>query len=131
MTRIVAESKRLDQAEVEAEELFRERRAALLKAQQDLDEALGRLDRLRRQKRLVVTRGADMVRRGLESLDDLEAAEQRESDAAVAMQAAGGFGVIDWSVPELANWLESEPGVGLGSGDGTSATVSHSSPGVS
>lgn len=38
-----------------------------------------------------------MVRRGLRSLDELEESERQESEAVIAVQSSGGFGVIDWN----------------------------------
>ncbi|KAL2196648.1 hypothetical protein P885DRAFT_37161 [Corynascus similis CBS 632.67] len=106
LSRIVDESKRLDREEQDAKESFRLERAALLEAQQCMDESLARLDRIRRQKRLLLTKGRDMVRRGLASLDEVEEAERQESAASVEAQVNGAFGVVGWNavfetVPEL------------------------------
>ena len=106
VSRIVAESKRLDQEEQDAEESFRAEREALRQAQLRLDESLARLDRIRTQKRSLLTRGTEMVRRGLASLDEVEEADRQESSAALEAQANGAFGVIDWNavfetLPEL------------------------------
>ena len=79
----MAESKRLDSEEQDAEEAFRVERLALAEAQKRLDESLARLDRIRRQKRTLLSRGSDMIRRGLSSLDEMEDVEQRESAAVV------------------------------------------------
>ena len=86
--RIVFESKRLDQAEEEAEEDLERREAELLAAQDKVRESLSRLRRLRKQKRLVVTKGHDMIRRGLDSLDELERVEAEESAAVEAVPPA-------------------------------------------
>ena len=96
VTRIVEESNRLDREERDAEEAFRVERTALLEAQKRLDESLARLDRVRSQKRLLFSKGSDMVRRGLASLDEVEAVEQQESLAVVGAQANGAFGLVDW-----------------------------------
>jgi hypothetical protein len=89
----------LDEAEQDAERQLRAERENLAEAQQKLDESLSRLDRLRRQRRSLVTRGSELTRRGLASLDEMEA----EDEATVATQAAafdaqslGAVGVIDW-----------------------------------
>ena len=46
------------------------------------EETLSKLLRLRKQKRLIRTRGKDMLRRGLKTLDELDAAEEAERAAA-------------------------------------------------
>jgi len=46
------------------------------------EETLAKLLRLRKQKRLIRTRGKDMLRRGLKTLDELDAAEEAERVAA-------------------------------------------------
>lgn len=45
------------------------------------EETLSKLLRLRKQKRLIRTRGKDMLRRGLKTLDELDAAEEAERAA--------------------------------------------------
>lgn len=45
------------------------------------EETLAKLLRLRKQKRLIRTRGKDMLRRGLKTLDELDAAEDAERAA--------------------------------------------------
>ena len=108
MSRIISESKRIDREEESAEELLSARRSALRQAQADLEEALNRLVRLRRQKRQLVTRGNEMARLGLQSLDELEEVERQESEAVIDVQAMGGFGVIDWNaVGNLDDFLTS------------------------
>ncbi|KFZ14162.1 hypothetical protein V501_03378 [Pseudogymnoascus sp. VKM F-4519 (FW-2642)] len=67
---------RKEEERLEAEEeaaAFQEREAHL-RAQ----EAYARRMRLRKQQKALKTRGAEMLRRGLHSLDELEAAEERE-----------------------------------------------------
>ena len=44
-----------------------------------MQEAAGRLDRLARQRKFLKKRGAEMLRRGLKSMDELEALEEREA----------------------------------------------------
>jgi hypothetical protein len=46
------------------------------------EETLAKLIRLRKQKRLIRTRGKDMLRRGLKTLDELDAAEEADRVAA-------------------------------------------------
>ncbi len=63
------------------------------KAEEALEEAMARLARVRKQKRLLKERGDALFRRGMESLRD---AEQQESEAAVNVQSLGALDVIDW-----------------------------------
>jgi hypothetical protein len=65
------EESRLDAAETIAEDTLR-------KAQQEASEALNRLSRLRKQKQFLRNRAADMLRRGLKTMDELEAEEAKE-----------------------------------------------------
>jgi len=126
VSRIVAESKRLDSEEQDAEEAFRAERLALAEAQRRLDESLARLDRIRRQKRTLLSKGGDMVRRGLASLDEVEEMENRESNAVVEAQVNFAVDVVDWNavfdtLPELAPVVDPDsfggiPPVSLGSG---------------
>ncbi|OBT40809.1 hypothetical protein VE00_08918 [Pseudogymnoascus sp. WSF 3629] len=46
------------------------------------EETLAKLLHLRKQKRLIRTRGKDMLRRGLKTLDELDAAEEADRVAA-------------------------------------------------
>ncbi|KAG7402992.1 hypothetical protein Forpe1208_v000003 [Fusarium oxysporum f. sp. rapae] len=78
LTRIITEAKRLDQREAEAEELLSRRREALRQAQRELDESLSELESCRKRKRDLTKKGAEMTRRGLDSLEALERAEQAE-----------------------------------------------------
>jgi hypothetical protein len=108
VSRIVIESKRLDQEEQDAEELFRAEREAFAQAQRRLDESLARLDRIRRQKRSLLTKGTVMVQRGLASLDEVEEVERQESSAVMEAQASAAVDVIDWNavlgvLPELSS----------------------------
>jgi fatty acid/phospholipid biosynthesis enzyme len=52
------------------------------------EETLAKLLRLRKQKRLIRTRGKDMLRRGLKTLDELEAAEEADRVAAEKAERA-------------------------------------------
>lgn len=80
----------------------------LLAAQAALSEAVAKLVRIRKQRASLKTRGVDLARRGAASLDELDALEREEAEAAISAQASGAVGVIDWSVlssgfyPELA-----------------------------
>ena len=62
---------RLDSAEMLAEDTLR-------KAQAEMNEAVNRLSRLRKQKQFLRRRAADMLRRGLRTMDELDAAEEEE-----------------------------------------------------
>lgn len=88
--RLISEKRRLEKQEDETE-------AELLALQQQLVEKISKLTRLRRQKKKVISRGHAMVRRGFQSLDELEEAEREESEVVVDVQALGGFDVIDWN----------------------------------
>ncbi|OBT49711.1 hypothetical protein VE04_10242 [Pseudogymnoascus sp. 24MN13] len=50
------------------------------------EETLSKLLRLRKQKRLIRTRGKDMLRRGLKTLDELDAAEAADRAAAEKLE---------------------------------------------
>jgi hypothetical protein len=88
--RLISEKRRLEKQEDETE-------AELLALQQQLVEKISKLTRLRRLKKKVISRGHAMVRRGFQSLDELEEAEREESEVVVDVQALGGFDVIDWN----------------------------------
>ena len=51
-------------------------------AEEALEEAIGRLRRIRKQERFLREKAAEMISRGVESLDDLEEEERREVEAA-------------------------------------------------
>lgn len=86
----MAEKRRLELEEEKAEE-------ELIALQQQMNERLSRLMRLRRQKKQIHERGVEMVRRGLNSLDELEESDRREAEAVVDAQSFGAVDVIDWS----------------------------------
>ncbi|KAF4339820.1 hypothetical protein FBEOM_6259 [Fusarium beomiforme] len=88
--RLSRESDRLEQAEEEAEE-------KLLKAQQEVNEAIARLSRIRRQKRILRERGIQSIVDGMNSsAGDLIA--QEEDAAVLDVQSFGGTDVIDWNM---------------------------------
>ena len=66
--------------------------------QRESSEALAKLERLRKQRESLVTRGSVMVRRGLQSLDELDEFERAESEAAIQVQSLGHVDVVDWNV---------------------------------
>lgn len=136
VSRIVAEAKRIDAEEEVAENDFRERRRLmaekqelLRRAQQDLDESLARLDRLRKQKRQIFSKGREMTVRAARDLDELEELDRRDSEVATSVQSLGGFGVIDWSAVDLSS-LDSVL-VDPGSGGDTAEVLAGSSGGAS
>lgn len=108
----------------------------LLGRQRKLNERLSHLGRLRQQRREVSSRGREMIRRGVQSLDELESAEQAEesevngslaevSESAALLQHGGAFGVVDWgSVMEgadvdFSSWLTGNSEVPAGSLSGS------------
>lgn len=101
MNRITSEHKRLRLEEKEAAE-------QLAEYQQKAAEALSRLSRIRSQRESLVTRGAEMVNRGLKSLDELDEVERAESEAVIDVQLNGGVDVIDWNAI-LADFGSSVP----------------------
>jgi hypothetical protein len=96
LSKVVSESQRLRQEE-------RDTAADLARLQQEMATSLARLDRIRKQRESLVTRGAEMVNRGLQSLDELDAAERLESEAVVSAQASGAMDVIDWNSVGLSD----------------------------
>ena len=97
----------------------------LLALQVQLNEKIARLMRLRKQRLAVVKRGHEMVRRGLKSMDELEAAERSESEqVASVVQSVEAFAPTDWSTVGLEEFDFSSllP-------DGTSVGVAESSEG--
>jgi hypothetical protein len=102
--RITEELRRLERQEELAEE-------ALLEQQKKLDEALARLMRLRKLRRMLRDRGIEMVNRGLNT-EEMEEADRREEEERQAelervqreeaqllrdVQSMSGVGVADLS----------------------------------
>lgn len=94
VSRLLEESQRLEQAERDEEEVFREKVNALHKAQLEMSESLGRLERLRDEKRMIFKKG-DAV--AAEQLVAVGAPSDSESLLALEVQANGGMDVVDWS----------------------------------
>lgn len=117
MNRINTESERLEREEEKAEE-------QMMAAQVALNEALNRLARLRRQKRALKSKGEEMVRRGLQSLDELEEAEQNEASAEEVAHLDGSF--RDYSAEAQADLWSS-----LGLGDFVLPVESGGTPPIS
>ncbi|KAH9225293.1 hypothetical protein K456DRAFT_1732018 [Colletotrichum gloeosporioides 23] len=57
LERLIVESQQLDDEEEESKELFQKRMEVLQKAQAEVNEALARLDRVRKAKRMVFKKG--------------------------------------------------------------------------
>lgn len=76
VSRIIRESRALDLKEAAEEELLQSRCEGLQRAQSELDESLSRLETCRKRRRQLVSRGIEMTRRGLDSLEELERAEE-------------------------------------------------------
>jgi len=103
VSRITQELQRLKQREREEEDRLEE---LLTEMQTKVTESQNRLKRLRSQKRVLHDKGIKIVNHGLKSLDELEEVERVEAEAVVAVQANGGFGVVDWSALELPEGLD-------------------------
>ena len=119
----MSEQKRLEQAEADAEE-------ALFVLQTQLQTAVGHLARLRRQKRFLRERVSELFRRGMQSLDELEAEdcllESAEAQVVTDVQEFGACDPVDWSSlvldlseADLAAVSVLGPAVDPGSSDGT------------
>lgn len=82
LQRIQEEHCRLAREEVIAEERFLELQR---RHQDEMNEAIARLIRLRKQKEMARSQGVKLVQRGLRSLDELEEQERQESEAVLAV----------------------------------------------
>lgn len=77
--------------------------ADIEKAEEELQETLARLARLRKQRRLLRERSSQLVSRGMRELDEEDGVRPQEESlvaeqhAVGDLQASGAFGVIDWS----------------------------------
>ncbi|EAQ87656.1 hypothetical protein CHGG_04275 [Chaetomium globosum CBS 148.51] len=90
LDRIMQEQRRIEREERDTEESLEATQRKLEEEQRALTEHLSRLRRLRQQKKFLVDRGADMVARGLSTLDDLEEAERQEALAATGAPSSEG-----------------------------------------
>ncbi|KAL0935758.1 uncharacterized protein CTRU02_210349 [Colletotrichum truncatum] len=88
--RLLDEAARLEDAEVAEEEVLRKKAAALRAAQAELDESMARLDRLRKQKRMVFRKGREVTE------------EEPVASPVSEVQSMGGFGVID--LDSILDW---------------------------
>jgi hypothetical protein len=77
------------------------------KAEAAMAEAAARLARLRKQRRFLKKRGAEMLRRGLSSMDELEAVEEREqlegTTIAAASSAVPDFSFVEEPLPDFSD----------------------------
>ncbi|KAF5495393.1 hypothetical protein CGCA056_v006129 [Colletotrichum aenigma] len=96
--RLMVESRRLDDEEEETEELFRKRMEVLQKAQAEVNEALAKLDRVRKAKRMVFKKGRK---------ETLVVAEE-ESSLVLEARSVGAFGAIDLDTV-LGDWNPGTP----------------------
>jgi hypothetical protein len=108
VTRVISEAQRLGRKESELEEEFLKKRAALRAAQAEFDQSLDLLERARRQRQSLVTRGREMTRRGLESLEELESSERVEREATIDVQSLVHADVIDWGSVDFGSLLGSD-----------------------
>lgn len=101
------------------------------KAEEDLSEVLGRLQRLRRQEEMWRKRGFELFERGMQEEDAV--IENAASESSVVarqqcvgdLQSLGGFGVIDWDALGVDFLAPVDPG----SVGGTEQVPAGSSPG--
>ncbi|KAH9225185.1 hypothetical protein K456DRAFT_59673 [Colletotrichum gloeosporioides 23] len=91
LDRLLDEAARLEDAEVAEEEVLRKKAAALRAAQAELDESMARLDRLRKQKRMVFRKGREVTE------------EEPVASSVSEVQSMGGFGAIDLDAV-LGDW---------------------------
>lgn len=114
VSRNLSEQRRLEENERQAEE--------------DLEVAMARLARIRKQKRSLRERGDALFEEGMSSLEDLEDPALAESNAVFDAQSLGAVGVIDWNsiLPDDAatQCVSSE---GPASGENAVSTVGNSS----
>ena len=68
-------------------------------------EISARLARLRRQRKLLKRQGAEILRRGVSSLDELEALEEQEADANRVIESPASPSGSQLSFPQLFNQI--------------------------
>jgi hypothetical protein len=68
-------------------------------------EISARLARLRRQRKLLKRRGAEILRRGVSSLNELEALEEQEADANRVVEPSASPPSSQLSFPQLFNQI--------------------------
>ena len=94
---IVREQDRLKREEALTEE-------RLLRSQREMNEAIARLQRLRKLQEFLRHRGKEMVRRGLQSLEELERLEEEERRAENARPAGSAEASVDPEVVSDFDW---------------------------
>lgn len=95
--RLAAEKERIDAEERQTEQQLLLHQQKMMELTQSMNESFARLSRLREQRQQINVRGEQMLRRGAQSLDELDDIERAESEAVVDVQLNGGVDVIDWN----------------------------------
>lgn len=115
VTRVLSEARRLDAEELAAEELLQARHAAFAEAQksfvlrqQELEESLARLSRVRKQRRSLISKGNEMVRLNQEALEGLDEVVAETSETISDVQSLVHTDLIDWSRVDLSS-LDFDP----------------------
>ncbi|RFN47324.1 hypothetical protein FIE12Z_8426 [Fusarium flagelliforme] len=93
--KVAKEQRRLEEAEEKVEGEFMLLQAESTRIHNEMNAKLAQITRLRRQRRQVESKGLDMLRRGLNSIDELEQAEKDENAAFEQAISEGTF--HDWS----------------------------------
>ncbi|RFN40978.1 hypothetical protein FIE12Z_13010 [Fusarium flagelliforme] len=113
----VAEADRLVQAKARLEAAEEATEEELLDLQRQVNERLSKLMRLRRQKRLLQSKGMKMLERDIQAEGDLESSvvpsAVEESSSVVDSIAAGAVDLIDWNsvfVDAPSEWIDSVVG---------------------
>ncbi|KAK2729957.1 hypothetical protein CKAH01_19133 [Colletotrichum kahawae] len=107
LERLMVESRRLDDEEEEMQELFRKRMEALQKAQAEVNEALAKLDRVRKAKRMVFKKGRKETSVVAEE-SEIPEVPPSESSLVLEAQAIGASGVLDFDTI-LGDWNPGTP----------------------
>ncbi|KAG8407156.1 hypothetical protein J3458_022453 [Metarhizium acridum] len=84
--RVLREKDRLDRERASAEE--------------DLERAMARLQRIRRQEKFLRQKAAEMIARGVESLDELEAQERLELESNMLNQTPEFLADLGFPIPD-------------------------------
>jgi hypothetical protein len=95
--RLAAEKERIDAEERQTEQQLLQNQQRMMELTQSMNESFARLSRLREQRQQINVRGEQMLRRGAQSLDELDDIERAESEAVTDVQLNGGVDVIDWN----------------------------------
>ncbi|EXK78895.1 hypothetical protein FOQG_16451 [Fusarium oxysporum f. sp. raphani 54005] len=101
--KVAKEQRRLEEAEAKVEGEFMLLQAESTRIHNEMNAKLAQITRLRRQRRQVESKGLDMLRRGLNTIDELEQAEKDENAAFEQAISEGTF--HDWSaIVEQSEW---------------------------